>query len=123
MSSSRADDTAMSGRGENDGGFTLVELLIVIVILGVLATVVVASVEGITDRGEQASCDDDQRILRTAVESYFAHQGGATIAATGSDGDRFERTLMDAGFVTAPSQLWDIDVDGKIVTVAGSRCT
>ena len=37
-------------------GFTLVEVLIVIVILSVLATVVVMSVRGVTDQGEESVC-------------------------------------------------------------------
>ena len=36
-----------------DKGFTLVELLIVIVILGILATVTVFAVRGITDKGQE----------------------------------------------------------------------
>ena len=36
---------------KQDEGFTLIELLIVIVILGILATVVVFSVRGLTDPG------------------------------------------------------------------------
>ena len=37
---------------KNESGFTLIELLIVIVILGILAAIVVFSVQGITDRGK-----------------------------------------------------------------------
>ncbi|MGA0895524.1 MAG: type II secretion system protein, partial [Ilumatobacteraceae bacterium] len=39
---------------KSDKGFTLVELLIVIVILGILATVTVFAVQGITTRGKEA---------------------------------------------------------------------
>jgi prepilin-type N-terminal cleavage/methylation domain-containing protein len=38
---------------KQDKGFTLVELLIVIVILGILATVTVFAVRGITDQGQE----------------------------------------------------------------------
>ena len=41
---------------KNDEGFTLIELLIVIVILGILATVVVFAVGGITDKGKTSAC-------------------------------------------------------------------
>ena len=41
---------------EKDKGFTLVELLIVIVILGILATIVVFAVRGITDKGQKSAC-------------------------------------------------------------------
>lgn len=55
-----------------DKGFTLVELLIVIVILGILATVTVFAVRGITDRGQENACSVDERTLSTAIESYYA---------------------------------------------------
>lgn len=106
-----------------DGGFTLIEMLIVIVVLGVLATVVVASVEGITDRGEDATCDGDLRTLSVAAESYFAQVGGSTIPATGADADRYERTLMLQGLVREPSELYDIDDAGQVVIAPSSRCT
>jgi len=60
---------------KNDEGFTLVELLIVIVILGILATVVVFAVQGITDDSRQNSCDVGQRTVQTAVEAYYAENG------------------------------------------------
>lgn len=106
-----------------DGGFTLIELLIVIVILGTLATVVVASVAGITDRGEEASCEGEVRTLRVAAESYFAQAGGDLIPATGVDDDRFERTLQNQGLLREPSSLYDIDADGNILIDPQSRCT
>ncbi len=60
---------------KKDRGFTLVELLIVIVILGILATVTVFAVRGITDRGKTATCQADKKTLETAVEAYWAQTG------------------------------------------------
>lgn len=60
---------------EQDKGFTLVELLIVIVILGILATVTVFAVQGITDKAEENTCANDKASLQTAVESYFTLNG------------------------------------------------
>ena len=53
-------------------GFTLVELLVVVLILGVLAAVVVFSVGGITNRGRNASCVTEVREVRTAIEAFKA---------------------------------------------------
>ena len=63
---------------KQDKGFTLVELLIVIVILGILATVTVFAVRGITDQGQTSACNADQKTLQTAVEAYYAQNGSAT---------------------------------------------
>ncbi|MFJ8043973.1 prepilin-type N-terminal cleavage/methylation domain-containing protein [Kitasatospora sp. NPDC096147] len=60
--------------GRQDG-FTLVELLVAIVILGVLAAVVVVSVRGIGDTGRTSAIRADAATLRTAEESYCAKHG------------------------------------------------
>jgi len=75
-------EEAVPTGGQADQGFTLVELLIVIVILGILATVTVFAVRGITDKGQTSACNTDKATLQTATESYFAQFGGTTIAST-----------------------------------------
>ena len=57
---------------EKDQGFTLVELLIVIVILGILATIVVFAVRGITDQGQKSSCKATAKTYEVAIEAYYA---------------------------------------------------
>ena len=57
---------------KQDEGFTLIELLIVIVILGILATVTVFAVRGITDKGQANACQTDKKTFETAIEAYYA---------------------------------------------------
>ncbi len=72
-------------------GFTLVELLVVIVILGILAAVVVFAVNGIQDRGQNSACSTDASTVRTAVEAYRAKAGNQatdpTMAQLAADGE------------------------------------
>jgi prepilin-type N-terminal cleavage/methylation domain-containing protein len=66
----------------HDKGFSLVELLIVIVILGILATVTVFAVTGITDKGKTNGCRSDLHILQTAEESFNANHAGEGVYGT-----------------------------------------
>jgi general secretion pathway protein G len=63
---------------QKDRGFTLVELLIVIVILGILATVTVFAVRGITDQGQENACKATGKTFEVAIEAYYAQYGSAT---------------------------------------------
>jgi general secretion pathway protein G len=59
----------------SDSGFTLTELLIVIVILGVLTGIVVFAVGAFTDKGEVAACKADLKTVESSLEAYRAQVG------------------------------------------------
>jgi len=89
---------------KQDKGFTLVELLIVIVILGILATVTVFAVRGITDQGQKSACDTDKRTMETAIEAFYAQKGTAV--------NPDEAALVTAEFLREPSANWNVDASG-----------
>jgi general secretion pathway protein G len=71
----------MRKRLDKEAGFTLVELLVVIVILGVLAGIVVFAVGGISNKSTRAACNSDVSTVQTAEEAYYAqHNAYTTIA-------------------------------------------
>lgn len=105
-------------RPTDDRGFTLIEILITILIIGILAAVVVFSVRGITDRGQDNACETDARVVATAVEAYLAQNRVPTIPSTPPvDSEQYERTLRQAGLVRNLSQYWDVAAEGYLVNV------
>ena len=56
-------------------GFTLVELLIVIVILGILAGIVVFAVGNLTSNAKANACSTEKSTISTALEAYKANSG------------------------------------------------
>jgi general secretion pathway protein G len=89
-----------------DKGFTLVELLTVIVILGVLVTVTVFAVRGISGRGESTACNTDLRTVQVATEAHYAEKGTYP-ANTGA--------LVTAGFLSsAPTRVYTISAKGGV---------
>src|SRR3982751_5070822 len=59
------------GRSRN-AGFTLVEILIVVVILGILATIVIPQFSNASHEARESMLKDDLRYLRTQVQVFKA---------------------------------------------------
>ena len=62
----------LSAIRHNERGFTLTELLITIVILGVLAGIVVFAVRTFTSDSKTVACEADKKSVEIAVDAYFA---------------------------------------------------
>ncbi len=90
------------GATRRDEGFTLVELLVVIVVLGILAVVTVFAVRGITDRSEETACAVEFDDLVTAQDIHW------TLEATYAD----EVTLVTSGVLKSESTMYDVTTTG-----------
>ena len=65
------DENAATGR-TRDSGFTLVEILIAIVLIGVLSAVAVVGVTSLTSRGSESACAASLDASKAATVVYFA---------------------------------------------------
>jgi prepilin-type N-terminal cleavage/methylation domain-containing protein len=65
----------------DDQGFTLVELLIVVTILGILAAVVTTSLIGLTSTSKTNACAEELRTVQTAVDALMAKNSLTTVTA------------------------------------------
>jgi type II secretion system protein G len=57
-------------------GFTLVELMIVVVILGLLASVAIPNFIALMGRAKEASVKTNMHVMQTAAEDFAAVSGG-----------------------------------------------
>lgn len=70
------------GRHSTTRGFTLIELLVVIAIIGLLSSVVLASLNGARLKGRDARRLADMKELQTALELYYSDNIAYPVATT-----------------------------------------
>ena len=61
--------------GSSESGFTLVEIMVVIVILGLLATLVARNVMGASDEARETLAKTNCTMIAGAVRSYYSKNG------------------------------------------------
>jgi prepilin-type N-terminal cleavage/methylation domain-containing protein len=93
----------LRGSHKSEHGFTLVELMIVVIIVGILAAVAIPMYRGATDRAKASEAESALGAVRSAMRVYYAEHG--TYVGAGADGAE----VTAAGTL----DLVESDLDGR----------
>ena len=96
-------------RLNKEEGFTLVELLIVVAILGILIALAVPRMSGISDDARKRAIEANKRTLVSAATMWYAQHPGDTATWTGNKGQGWEEVLQE--YPTGPG---DVSYEVKI---------
>lgn len=114
-------------------GFTIVELLIVIVVIAILATLVIVTFTGIQQKARDSQRQTDINALDSHVEAFFAQNGAYPTVAQLNNAAWRQKYMkgLDPGALTAPNSAVAIDATASSKTKyqyaptddSGNACT
>jgi len=100
-------------------GFTLVEILIVVVILGILAAIVVPLMAGATQDAAVATAQTELNKVRRAVEVFMVSNENSLPAVVAGDGTWGE-IVSRAYLREAPTNQYVGGANSRVISIANS---
>jgi type IV pilus assembly protein PilA len=91
----------LAERARAEDGFSLIELLVVVLIIGILAAIAIPSLLAQTTKANDAAAETQVGTLQTAIKSYATEHSGSYAGATLATLQAIEPTLRDRSTAVA----------------------
>jgi len=105
------------------GGFTLLEMLIAVVILGILAMVIVPQFSTSSNDAKVSAMKSDLSALRSAVENYYQSHNSLYPGAVTEDGNATPVTDVNVCATTFTDQLTKYSQANGLVNADSTKLT
>lgn len=101
----------LRARAAGESGFTLVELLVVMLILGLLAAIAIPAFFNQREKAQDSDAKEAAHTAQVAIETYSTDNGGSYAAADPAALDALEETLTNADYtVTSDATSYTVTV-------------
>lgn len=91
-------------------GFTLIEVLVVIVLISIMAAVAVPVVSGSVERAREAALKENLQVMRRSLDDYFADHGRYPGNLHTLVEQRYLRFIPEDPVLGSPSPRWETEL-------------
>jgi general secretion pathway protein G len=106
----------MSSKGKREAGFTLMELMIVMMIIGILATLAIPSFKAAIKSAQEAVLKEDLRVMRSAIDSYTMDKQKAPQSLDDLVQDGYLKAIPEDP-MTKSRETWNTDISDSLHTL------
>ena len=101
----------------NEEGFSLIELVVGVVIIGALSTVTISSLDGLTHRASAVACNADVQTVKVAADAFML------LSPDGKPASDLH-TLVTAGYLAAdPGDVTYTPLGTSFTAVGETGCS
>ncbi|HEY2470333.1 MAG TPA: type II secretion system protein [Terracidiphilus sp.] len=103
----------MRCKGKDEAGFTLMELMIVMMIIGILTTLAIPSFKSAIKSAQEAVLKEDLRVMRSAIDSYTMDKQKAPQSLDDLVQDGYLKTIPEDP-MTKSRETWQTSVSDSL---------
>ncbi len=97
---------------KDNRGFTLVELMVVVVIIGVLTAIAIPVYNASTAKAEKGACEANLRMIDSAIQQYKMLDESTDPLTTGNLEEKLKSYFSDGIPICPSGGTYSIDSDG-----------